>query len=58
MDNNISTTSFYNDIRRILQSARSKAYTAVNTAMVDVYSANELSKKNNMEKIVPNTDRN
>lgn len=37
MDNNISTTSFYNDIRRILQSARNTAYAAVNTAMVDAY---------------------
>ena len=37
MDNNISKTSFYSDIRRILQSARKKAYAAVNTAMVDAY---------------------
>ena len=37
MDNNVSTTSFYNDIRRILQSARNTAYAAVNTAMVDAY---------------------
>lgn len=37
MDNNISKTSFYSDIRRILHSARSKAYSAVNTAMVDAY---------------------
>ena len=37
MDNNISPTSFYNDIRRILQSARNTAYAAVNTAMVDAY---------------------
>ena len=37
MDNSISKTSFYSDIRRILQSARNRAYTAVNTAMVDAY---------------------
>ena len=37
MVNNISTTSFYNDIRRILQSARNTAYAAVNTAMIDAY---------------------
>jgi len=37
MDNSIRTTSFYSDIRRILHSARSRAYTAVNTAMVDAY---------------------
>jgi predicted nuclease of restriction endonuclease-like (RecB) superfamily len=33
---NIST-SFYNDIRQILKTARSRAYAAVNTAMVDAY---------------------
>jgi predicted nuclease of restriction endonuclease-like (RecB) superfamily len=37
MDNSTTETSFYSDIRRILQSARKKAYTAVNTAMVDAY---------------------
>ena len=37
MDSNISKTSFYRDIRQILQSARNKAYTAINTAMVDAY---------------------
>lgn len=37
MGNSISKTSFYSDIRRILQSARNKAYNAVNTAMVDAY---------------------
>ena len=37
MDNSIIKTSFYSDIRQILQSARNKAYTAVNTAMVDAY---------------------
>ncbi len=36
MDNDLSATSFY-DIRQILQSARNRAYTAVNTAMVDAY---------------------
>jgi len=35
--NKITTTSFYNDIRLILQSARNKAYTAVNSAMVEAY---------------------
>ena len=37
MNNNITRTSIYSDIREILQSARSKAYAAVNTAMVDAY---------------------
>lgn len=37
MNNHISKTSFYNDIRKILQSARNTAYSAVNTAMVDAY---------------------
>lgn len=37
MNNNIKTTSIYSDIRAILQSARNKAYTAINTAMVDAY---------------------
>ncbi len=37
MTDSISKTTFYNDIRQILQSARSRAYSAVNTAMVDVY---------------------
>ncbi len=37
MSTSISKTSFYNDIRQILRSARNKAYTAVNTAMVDAY---------------------
>ncbi len=33
----ISKTSFYNDIRYILHSARRRAYSAVNTAMVEAY---------------------
>ena len=37
MDKRISKTTFYNDIRQILQSARNKAYTAVNAAMVEAY---------------------
>ena len=37
MPDNLSKTSFYSDIRQILQSARSKACTAVNTAMVEAY---------------------
>lgn len=37
MADGISNTSFYNDIRNILQSARNKAYSAVNKAMVDAY---------------------
>jgi len=37
MVNSISKTSFYNDIRHILHSARFKAYSAVNTAMVEAY---------------------
>ncbi|MCD6526747.1 MAG: DUF1016 family protein [Desulfuromonas sp.] len=37
MADNLSKTSFYSDIRQILQSARTKAYTAVNTAMVEAY---------------------
>ena len=37
MADNLSNTSFYSDIRQILQSARGKAYTAVNTAMVEAY---------------------
>lgn len=37
MINNISKTSFYSDIRQILQSARNRAYSAVNTTMVDAY---------------------
>jgi predicted nuclease of restriction endonuclease-like (RecB) superfamily len=37
MPDNLSNTSFYSDIRRILQAARSKACTAVNTAMVEAY---------------------
>jgi hypothetical protein len=37
MIDGISRTSFYNDIRQILQSARNRAYSAVNTAMVDTY---------------------
>ena len=37
MEDSLNKTSFYNDIRKILQSARSRAYTAVNTAMVEAY---------------------
>ncbi|VAW31044.1 FIG074102: hypothetical protein [hydrothermal vent metagenome] len=37
MNNKISNLSLLNDIREILQSTRNKAYTAVNTAMVDAY---------------------
>ena len=37
MDKRISKTLFYSDIRQILQSARNKAYAAVNTAMVEAY---------------------
>jgi len=37
VDNNITTTSIYSDIREILLSARNKAYAAVNTAMADAY---------------------
>ena len=37
MDKSISKTTFYNDIRQILQSARNKAYAAVNNAMVEAY---------------------
>ena len=37
MNNSITRTSIYSDIRDILRSARSKAYTAVNAAMVDAY---------------------
>jgi len=37
MADNPSKTSFYSDIRQILQSARSQAYIAVNTAMVEAY---------------------
>ncbi len=33
----IGKTSFHDEIRKILQSARSRAYTAVNTAMVEAY---------------------
>jgi len=34
---NLIKTSFYNDIRQILQSARNKAYSVINTAMIDAY---------------------
>ncbi|WP_321413568.1 DUF1016 N-terminal domain-containing protein [uncultured Desulfobacter sp.] len=37
MTNNIKKNPFYNDIRQILQTARAKAYSAVNTAMVETY---------------------
>ena len=37
MTKGINTTSLYNDIRRILDTARSKAYSAVNSVMVDAY---------------------
>ena len=37
MDNNISKTSFYSDIRRILQSARKRVYDAVSSEMVYAY---------------------
>ncbi len=35
MAGNVSKTSFYNDIRKILEAARGRVYSAVNTAMVD-----------------------
>jgi hypothetical protein len=37
MGNNISKTSIYSDIRRILQSARKRVYDAVNSEMVEAY---------------------
>ena len=37
MATNIVKTSFYNEIRHILHVARNKAYSAVNTAMVEAY---------------------
>ncbi|VEN75479.1 conserved hypothetical protein [Candidatus Desulfarcum epimagneticum] len=37
MTDSISKTSLYSDIRQILQAARNRAYSAVNTAMVDAY---------------------
>ena len=37
MVNDLSTTSFYSDIRRILEASRQKVYTAVNSAMVEAY---------------------
>ncbi len=37
MVNDLSTTSFYSDIRQILEASRQKVYTAVNSAMVEAY---------------------
>lgn len=37
MVNNLSTTSFYNDIRQILEASRRRVYTAVNSAMIAAY---------------------
>ena len=37
MGSNISKTSIYSDIRRILQSARTRVYDAVNSEMVYAY---------------------
>lgn len=37
MGKHLTDKSFYNDIRDILQKARTQAYTAVNTAMVQAY---------------------
>lgn len=37
VDNIIINTTFYDDVRQILLSARSKTYRAVNTAMVEAY---------------------
>ena len=37
MINDLSTTSFYSDIRQILEASRQKVYTAVNSAMVEAY---------------------
>lgn len=37
MADNLSKTAFYSDIRQILQSARTKVYTTVNTVMVEAY---------------------
>lgn len=37
MADGIIETSFYNDIRQILHSARSRAFSAINTAMVEAY---------------------
>lgn len=37
MTKGLSTTSLYSDIRQIIETARSKAYSAVNIAMVDAY---------------------
>ncbi len=37
MNDSVTSTSIYSDIRAILQSARNKAYTAVNTAMIEAY---------------------
>ena len=37
MENPLTENGFYDDIRAILQKARTRAYTAVNTAMVEAY---------------------
>jgi predicted nuclease of restriction endonuclease-like (RecB) superfamily len=37
MVNDLSPTSFYSDIRQILEASRQKVYTAVNSAMVEAY---------------------
>ncbi len=37
MENHLTDNGFYDDIRVILQKARTRAYTAVNTAMVEAY---------------------
>jgi len=37
MEKDLTDKAFYNDIRDILQKARTQAYTAVNTAMVNAY---------------------
>jgi len=37
MENHLTENGFYDDIRTILQRARTQAYTAVNTAMVEAY---------------------
>ncbi len=37
MENPLTENGFFDDIRAILQKARTRAYTAVNTAMVEAY---------------------
>jgi len=37
MEKDLTDKAFYNDIRDILQKARTQAYSAVNTAMVNAY---------------------